>query len=82
MSDIPTTPRGIKLSGYADDITTSYADDITTLSMHHDIETAQRNLEPYLSNLHIWTQENNLKLNQDKSTSTLFALTLLNMTKN
>ena len=44
MSDIPTPPNGIKLS--------SYADDITTLSINHDIEAAQRNLEPYLSKLH------------------------------
>ena len=66
MSDIPTPPNGIKLF--------SYADDITTLSIHHNIETAQRNLEPYLSELNNWTRRNNLKLNPDKSTSTLFTL--------
>jgi hypothetical protein len=66
MSDIPTPPIGIKLF--------TYADDITTLSIHHDIEKAQINLEPYLSKLHNWTIENNLKLNPDKSTSTLFTL--------
>jgi hypothetical protein len=66
MSDIPTPPKGIKLY--------TYADDITTLSIHHDIKTAERNLEPYLSDLHKWTLENKLKLNPDKSTATLFTL--------
>jgi hypothetical protein len=66
MSDIPTPPVGIKLF--------TYADDITTLSLHHDVDIAQKNLEPFLSDLHKWTQENNLKLNPDKSTSTLFTL--------
>ena len=66
MSDIPAPPNGIKLA--------SYADDITTLSLSHDIEAAQRNLEPYLSKIDNWTKENNLKLNPDKSTSTLFTL--------
>ena len=66
MSDLPTPPDGVKLY--------SYADDITTLSLHHDIEIAQTNLEPYLSQLHNWTIENNLKLNADKSTATLFTL--------
>jgi retron-type reverse transcriptase len=58
MSDIPTPPVGIKLF--------TYADDITTLSLRHDVDIAQKKLEPFLSDLHKWTQENNLKLNPDK----------------
>ncbi|MGK2940486.1 MAG: reverse transcriptase domain-containing protein [Immundisolibacter sp.] len=64
MSDIPKPPSGIDLE--------TYADDITTLSTHQDIHTAQTNLQPYLQDIHNWTEENNLKLNPDKSTSTLF----------
>jgi hypothetical protein len=64
MSDIPTPPPGVKLHGYADDL--------TTLTSHTDIETAQDRLQPYLQELHTWTTDNNLQLNADKSTSTLF----------
>ena len=66
MSDIPTPPDNIYLH--------SYADDITTLSLHYDIQTAQDNLEPYLEKIYKWTKDNDLKLNADKSTSTLFTL--------
>ena len=64
MSDIPKPPSGIDLE--------TYADDITTLSTHQDIHTAQTKLQPYLQDIHNWTEDNNLKLNPDKSTSTLF----------
>ena len=64
MSDIPTPPHNIDLE--------TYADDITTESSHINIEIAQNNLQPYLQNIHNWTIENNLTLNADKSTSTLF----------
>ena len=64
MSDIPTPPHNIDLE--------TYADDITTESSHTNIEIAQNNLQPYLQNIHNWTIENNLTLNADKSTSTLF----------
>ena len=64
MSDIPTPPPGIDLE--------TYADDITTLSTHTNIGTAARNLQPYLNDLHNWTQENDLNINPDKSTATIF----------
>ena len=66
MSDLPNPPENVYLY--------SYADDITTLSLHHDIQTAQNQLQPYLEKIHKWTVDNDLKLNADKSTSTLFTL--------
>ena len=66
MSDIPNPPENIYLY--------SYAGGITTLSLHHDIQTAQDQLQPYLEKIHKWTIDNELKLNADKSTSTLFTL--------
>ena len=66
MSDLPNPPENVYLY--------SYADDITTLSLHHDIQTAQNQLQPYLEKIHKWTIDNDLKLNADKSTSTLFTL--------
>jgi hypothetical protein len=67
MADLPPPPNGIGL--------TIYADDITTQSTHTNIETAQTNLQPYLNDIFNWTQENELKINPDKSTSTLFTPT-------
>ena len=66
MSDIPDPPENVYLY--------SYADDITTLSLHNDIQIAQDQLQPYLEKIHKWTIDNNLKLNADKSSSTLFTL--------
>jgi hypothetical protein len=66
MSDIPDPPENVYLY--------SYADDITTLSLHSDIQIAQDQLQPYLEKIHKWTIDNNLKLNADKSSSTLFTL--------
>ena len=66
MSDMPNPPEIIYLY--------SYANDITTLSLHHDIPTAQDQLRPYLEKIHKWTIDNDLQLNADKSTSTLFTL--------
>ena len=42
--------------------------------LHHDIQTAQDQLQPYLEKIHKWTIDNDSKLNADKSTSTLFTL--------
>ena len=44
VSDIPNPPEKIYLY--------SYADNITTLSLHHDIQTAQDQLQPYLEKIH------------------------------
>src|SRR5580692_8736119 len=64
MSDIPTPPDNINLF--------SYANDITTLTSHPKIETAEHTIQPYLHQLHQWTQDNDLQVNATKSTCTLF----------
>ena len=64
MSDIPKPPNNIQVY--------TYADDINTQSSHKNVEMAQNNIQPYLEQLHSWTKQNNVLLNPDKSTSTLF----------
>ena len=65
MSDIPEPPTNINLD--------TYADDITTTTSNRNIETAQTMIQPYLEEIHQWMKRNNLQLNADKSTSTLFS---------
>jgi len=79
-SDIPTPPTQVQIE--------SYADDITTLTSHSKIKEAENRLQPYLNDIYNWTQENDLQLNADKSTATLFTShqaeynTTLNLTIN
>ena len=61
-SDTPTSQAPVKL--------TTYADDITITSTHNDI--AKANIQSYLHEIHTWTRTNNLILNPDKRTCTLF----------
>jgi len=61
---MPPPPPNVQLD--------TYADDMNTLSSHQNIQTAQNQLQPYLETIHTWTTENNLILNPDKSSSTLF----------
>src|SRR5207244_5140018 len=63
-SDIPTTPPNVQLE--------TYADDISTLSSSQHIKIAQDRIQPYLNDIFTWTKQNDLQLNPDKSTSTLF----------
>ena len=63
-SDLPTPPPNIHLD--------SFADDINTYSSHPNYRTAETTLQPYLNTIHHWTKENNLLLNPDKSSATLF----------
>ena len=63
-SDIPEPPPNINLGAYADDINTS--------TSHTNITTAENTLQPYLDTLYTWTKNNELQLNPDKSTATLF----------
>ena len=63
-SDTPTPQAPVKL--------TTYADDITITSTHNDINIAKANIQSYLHEIHTWTQINNLILNRDKTTYTLF----------
>ena len=64
LSDIPLPPPEVTL--------TTYADDITITSSHQDIQTTQNRIQPYLQEIYQWTVENNLTLNPEKTTSTLF----------
>jgi len=45
---------------------------MNTLSSHQKINIIEQRLQPYLNDIHTWTQQNNLQLNADKSTATLF----------
>ena len=64
LSDLPPPPPDTQID--------SYADDIDTLSSHPDYHVAQAKLQPYLNSIYNWTIENDLILNPDKSSSTLF----------
>ena len=79
-SDLPTPPKNVEI--------TSYADDMNPTASHVDYKIAQNNLQPYLEDIFNWTQKNDLILNPDKSTATLFTpdpaeyKTTLNLTIN
>ena len=63
-SDLPHPPEGISL--------TTYADDMNPAASHPKYQIAQQLLQPYLENIYQWTKDNDLVLNPDKSTATLF----------
>jgi hypothetical protein len=63
-ADIPRPPPNTQLD--------CYADDMNTLTSHRHIATAQTQLQPYLDQISRWTTDNNLLLNPDKSSATLF----------
>ena len=63
-SDIPSPPPNINI--------TVYADDITMTSTDTNKQIAHAKLQPYLQEIASWTQQNQLHLNPDKTTSTLF----------
>ena len=73
-SDLPRPPPEVQI--------TNYADDITITSSHKNIQTAQDQVQPYLQDIYNWTQDNDLQLNPDKSTSTLFISDQLSTTHN
>ena len=79
-SDLPTPPNNVEI--------TSYADDMNPTASHVDYKIAQNNLQPYLEDIFDWTKRNDLILNPDKSTVTLFTPdpaeyeTILNLTIN
>ena len=64
MSDLPTPPRDIHV--------TTYADDITIYSSDKNYTIAQQRLQPYLEDVQTWTKTNDLKLNASKTMTTLF----------
>ena len=50
----------------------AYADDITITSTHTSTSAAKKCIQPYLHKVFAWTKQNNLLLNPDKTTCTLF----------
>ena len=50
----------------------AYADDITITSTHTSTSAAKKYIQPYLHKCFAWTNQNNLTLNPDKTTCTLF----------
>ena len=63
-SDLPQPPTGVSLI--------TYADDMNPAASHSDYHTAEQLLQPYLQDIFNWTKINDLILNPDKSTATLF----------
>ena len=61
---IYNTPTPVKL--------TIYAYYITMTSSHNDIHIGKTNIPSYQEEIHTWTQTNNLILNIDKMTCTIF----------
>ena len=50
----------------------AYTDDITITSTHTSTSAANKFIQPYLHKNFAWTKQNNLKLNPDRRTYTLF----------
>ena len=50
----------------------AHADDITITSTHTSTSAAKKYIQPYLHKVFAWTKQNNLLLNTDKTTCTLF----------
>ena len=51
---------------------TTYADDITITVSHTKHHEAQLLIQPYLNKIYEWATTNNLHINTDKTTTTLF----------
>ena len=49
-----------------------HADDITITPTHTSMSAARKYIQPYLHKVYDWTQHNNLIINPDKTTCTLF----------
>ena len=50
----------------------AYADDITITSTHTSTSASKKYIQPYLHKVFAWTRQNNLIVNPDKTTFTLF----------
>ena len=50
----------------------AHADDITITSTHTNTSSAKKYIQPYLHKVFVWTKQDNLTLNPDKTTYTLF----------
>ena len=63
-SDLPPPPARVTL--------TTYADDMNPAASHPKYHVAEQTLQPHLQDIFSWTIKNDLILNPDKSTATLF----------
>ena len=63
-ADIPTPTAPVQVM--------LYADGITITSTHTSMSAARKYMQPYLHKVYDWTQHNNLIINPDKTTCTLF----------
>ena len=63
-SDLPLPSAPVQVMTYANDITITYT--------HTGTSAANKYIQPYLHKCFAWTEQNNLKLNPDKTTCTLF----------
>ena len=63
-SDLPPPSAPVQVMGYANDITIT--------STHKSTSAAKKCIQPYLQKVFAWTKQNNLILNPDKTTCTLF----------
>ena len=63
-ADIPTPTAPVQVM--------LYADDITITSTHTSMSAARKYIQPYLHKVYDWTLHNNLIINPDKTTCTLF----------
>ena len=61
---------------------TAYAYDITITSIHTSKSAAKKYIQAYLHEVFAWTNQNNLLLNPDKTTCTLFTPDLVEHTSN
>ena len=61
-SDLPPPSAPVQVMAYADDITIT----------HTSTSAAKKYIQPYLHKVFAWTKQNNLLLNPDKTTCTLF----------
>ena len=63
-ADIPPPRAPVQIMVYADDITITYT--------HTSTSAVKNYVQPYLHKVFVWTKQNNLTLNPDKTTCTLF----------
>ena len=63
-ADIPTPILPVQVKAYADDMTITYT--------HTSTSAAKKYIQPYLHKVFVWTKQNNLTLDPDKTTCTLF----------
>ena len=64
INNIPLPPKDVQI--------TTYADDIRITASHTKHCRAQQLIQPYLHKIYEWATTNNLHINTDKTTTTIF----------